>query len=209
MDIPPPHGMPHASMHAVAYFGRQFDRQIADADYALNPFERVVLPHLRGRVLDLGCGLGNLSIASAARGARVVALDACAAAVADLARRARAAGLDITAEQADLSRWRASRTYDAVACIGLLMFLDQEGALAGLSAVRDATAPGGVAAVNVLVRGTTFTAFFDGAAHHLFTREDLVAPFAGWTLLALLADVFPAPGGTIKRFLTLIARRPA
>ena len=50
---------------SVEFFGQQFDRQIAGGDYALNPFETLILPYLRGRVLDLGCGLGNLSIAAA------------------------------------------------------------------------------------------------------------------------------------------------
>jgi tellurite methyltransferase len=168
-----------------------------------------VLPHLRGRVLDLGCGLGNLSVAAARAGASVVALDACDNAVADLHRRAQALGLDITVRQADLRGWRSRETYDAVACIGLLMFFDREAALAGLQAVHDAVEPGGVAAVNVLTEGTTFLDMFDEGGHHLFARAELEAPFAGWAQIVLREDDFPAPNGTLKRFLTLIARRPA
>lgn len=193
---------------SIEFFGRQFDRQIAGGDYKLNPFEGLALPYLRGRVLDLGCGLGNLSIAAAQAGARVVALDACENAVADLNRRAQAYGLDITVVQADLRGWRPRETYDAVACIGLLMFFDRATALDGLLAVRDAVAPGGVAAVNVLTRGTTFGGFFDERGHHLFSTDELLAPFEGWTRLAFQEDEFPAPEGEVKRFLTLIVRRP-
>jgi len=193
---------------SIEFFGRQFDRQIARGDYRLNPFETLALPYLKGRVLDLGCGLGNLSIAAAEAGASVVALDACENALADLERRAEASGLDITVVQADLRGWRPRETYDAVACIGLLMFFDRPTALEGLLAVRDAVASGGAAAVNVLTRGTTFEGFFDEQGHHLFSTEDLLAPFEGWIRLALQEDEFPAPEGTVKRFLTLIARRP-
>ena len=66
---------------AVEFFGAQFERQIAAHDYQLNPFEERALPYLAGNVLDLGCGLGNLAFAAAARGAHVTAYDACELAV--------------------------------------------------------------------------------------------------------------------------------
>jgi tellurite methyltransferase len=194
---------------SIEFFDAQFHRQIEANDYHLNPFEEAVLPYLAGDVLDLGCGLGNLALAAAARGARVTALDACEDAVADLANRASAAGVDIRARAVDLRGWRPQEGFDAVACIGLLMFFAPTDATAGLLAVRDAVRPGGVAAVNVLVEGTTFLEMFDPAAYHLFTREQLAAPFAGWAVLHDREDDFPAPGGTLKRFRTLVARRAA
>lgn len=196
---------------SIAFFDAQFARQSAARDYTLNPFEVRALPRLAGsrRVLDLGCGLGNLALAVAGTGARVTALDASPHAIEDLRRRAAGSRLDVDARQADLAAWRASETYDAVACIGLLMFFARDRALAGLLAVRDAVAPGGLAVVNVLAEGTTFLDMFDPAGWHLFTREELLAPFAGWHVEALAEDDFPAPGGTLKRFLTLVARRPA
>lgn len=201
--------MSEATSRSVEFFGRQFDGQIAARDFALNPFETRALPWLRGEVLDLGCGLGNLSVAAARQGARVTAIDACENAVASLVARAREEGLPIEARSADLRGWKADATYDAVACIGLLMFFDREAAIAGLAAVRDAVGPGGVAIVNVLVEGTTYTAMFDPAGHHLFSEAELLAPFDAWERIELVAQDFPAPGDTIKRFLTLVARRPA
>lgn len=194
---------------SVEFFDRQFRRQIAGCEYELNPFEARALPHLRGEVLDLGCGLGNLSLAAAKQGARVTALDASAGAVADLGRRAREAGVDIAAEVADLRAWQPNRPWDAVACIGLLMFFAPAAARAGLAAVRAAVRPGGVAVVNVLVEGTTYLDMFDPAAHCLFARGEVAKAFRGWGLLAESEDEFAAPGATVKRFETVIARRPS
>ena len=94
--------MPTDKPRAVAFFGAQFERQIAAHDYKLNPFEERALPWLSGKVLDLGCGLGNLALAAAARGAHVTAYDACENAVEDLAERALASGLDVWVKTVDL-----------------------------------------------------------------------------------------------------------
>ena len=195
--------------HAVEYFGAQFERQIAAHDYKLNPFEERALPYLSGKVLDLGCGLGNLALAAASRGAHVTAYDACENAVEDLAERAIASGLDVWVRSVDLKGWRPDRTYDAVNCIGLLMFLAREDALAGLRAVRDAVRPGGVAVVNAMIAGSTFLAMFDPDAYYLFEPEELAAPFAGWEVLHDSIEDFPAAGDKVKRFRTLVVRRPA
>ncbi len=141
---------------SVEFFSRQFERQIAAADYQLNPFERQVLPHLRGRVLELGCGLGNFSLAAARGGHPVTAMDACEHAVADLQRRAADEVLTLQVEQCELSGWRATSTYDTVVSIGLLMFFPCAEADRLLTELQRATAAGGVLALNVLIEGTTF-----------------------------------------------------
>jgi tellurite methyltransferase len=193
---------------AVAYFGAQFERQIAAHDYKFGPFEERALPYLRGKVLDLGCGLGNLALAAAARGAQVTAYDACENAVDDLAQRAIASGLDVWVRTVDLKGWHPEETYDAVNCIGLLMCFAREDALAGLQALHDAVRPGGVAVVNAMIVGSTFMAMFDPDQHYFFKPEELAAPFAGWEYLHDSVEDFPMPWNTIKRFRTLIVRRP-
>lgn len=193
---------------SVDFFARQFERQIAAADYQLNPFETWTLPHLTGCVLDLGCGLGNLSLAAARAGCEVDAVDACAQAVDDLARRAHSMQLRLHAHCQDLAQWRAGREWDAVAAIGLLMFFDCGTARGLLREVRRAVRPGGIAAVNVLVEGTTYMAMFDPARHCLFAADELRRTFADWSLLLDRSDEFPAPAGFVKRFATVIARRP-
>ncbi len=196
--------------HAIEFFSAQFDRQIGAADYRLNVFEERALARLEGGVLDLGCGLGNLAIAAAQAGHRVTALDACNRAVEDLQRRAGEASLPVHAAWADLSDWTAPRTYDSVVSIGLLMFLDCAHARRVMDEIMRAVRPGGLCVLNVLVEGTTFMSMFDEQAHCLVPPDELLRCFAGWTVLDHRVEDFDAPvPGQIKRFATLIARRPA
>lgn len=78
-----------ATTGSVQFFDVQFRRQDAAKEFALNPFEVRALPFIQGDLLELGCGLGNLSIAAAGKGARVLALDASPAAIKSIAARAR------------------------------------------------------------------------------------------------------------------------
>jgi tellurite methyltransferase len=193
---------------ALEFFDRQFRRQAEAQDYALNPFERAVLPQLQGDVLDLGCGLGNLALAAAERGCRVTALDSSSTAIADLARRARERGVALEAHSADLRHYVPARDYDCVVSIGLLMFFACGDARRLLARMREAVRPGGLAAVNVLVEGTTYMEMFDPDAYCLFGRNELGDSFTGWEVLLSRHEDFPAPGNMLKRFHTLAARAP-
>jgi tellurite methyltransferase len=193
---------------SIDFFERQFRRQTEIGDYALNPFERAILPYLRGEVLDLGCGLGNLALAAAGAGCRVVALDASPVAIADLARRATKRRLPVEAHAADLRHYVPGCLYDCVVSVGLLMFFDCVSARALLGRLRDSVRPGGIAAVNVLVEGTTYLDMFDPAGYCLFARDELSRAFGRWEVILSQHQDFEAPGAAIKRFHTLVARRP-
>jgi tellurite methyltransferase len=194
---------------AVDFFDRQFRDQIAAGDFSLNPFEQVALSHLRGDVLDLGCGLGNLALAAARAGCRVTACDGSAATVARLAAVAAAEGLPVVARQADLAAAPVSGDYDCVVAIGLLMFFARPRATDLLAAVQNATRPGGVAVVNTLIEGSTYFAIFGDGPCTLFGHDELELAFGGWEVLHSSHEDFAAPGGTRKKFATVIARKPA
>jgi tellurite methyltransferase len=194
--------------HSIAFFDRQFSQGATPDALVLNPFEQRALPHLQGEVLDFGCGMGNLAFAAAARGCRVTALDASAAAIAHIQQRAAREAVPVQAAQADLRAYEINADYDAVVSIGLLMFFDCATARRVLAELLRHVRPGGVAAVNVLVEGTTYMAMFEPQAHCLLPADELPQRFAGWELLHHELSTFEAPGQTVKRFCTVVARKP-
>jgi len=155
---------------SIRFFDAQFERQVREADFALNPFEEAALPHLHGRVLDYGCGLGNLALAAARNGCSVVALDASRAAIEHLRGAAAAQSLAIEAQEADLRSHTIEGQFDAVVSIGLLMFMECDTALRELEKLKLHVRAGGVAIVNVLVEGTTYLEMFGASERCLFKR---------------------------------------
>lgn len=192
---------------SIDFFDRQFRRQAECGDFALNPFEQATLPHLRGRMLDFGCGLGNLALAAARNGCTVLALDASPAAITALQTRAREESLPVEAMAADLRDHPLSGTYDSVVSIGLLAFFDCATARRLLLALRERVAPGGVLALNTLIEGTTWREAFTESSNCLLGEGELRQCVAGWTVLLDETSEFPA-AGSHKRFATVIARRP-
>ena len=194
---------------SVDFFEGQFQRQVRDQEYALNPFETLALDYLAGDILDLGCGLGNLSMEAGRRGHRVVAVDASPTAVARLNEDAKREGLPVRAIQADIESWTIDESYDTIVAIGLLMFFRHETALKLLTAIQEHVKPGGRAIVNVLIEGTTYLAMFDLDNYCLFRPNELEERFDGWNILESRTQMFPAPEGTRKDFSTIIAEKPS
>lgn len=193
--------------NSVEFFEKQFQRQVRESDFALNPFEQLALSHVAGSVLDLGCGLGNLSLEAARHGCSVTAVDASPTAIERVRSAALQEQLPLEALQADLGRFTIKQHYDTIIAIGLLMFFRRERALALLRQLGQHVRPGGRAIVNVLVEGTTYLGMFEPDAYYLFGANDLEQAFAGWSLLLARHDSFPAPEGTRKEFATVIAQK--
>lgn len=196
-----------AANHSISFFDNQFQKQVSEQSFALNPFEEAALPHLTGSVLDLGCGLGNLSIAAARRGASVVAVDASPTAIARIQQMAAEEKLALRGVQADLGNYQIDGQFDSIAAIGLLMFFDRARALELLEEIRRHVKPGGCAVINVLIEGTTFLGMFQPGHYTLFGREELAQRFAGWQVLEHVYQTFPAQENTEKVFATLIAKK--
>ncbi len=107
----------------------------------------------------------------------------------------------------DLQRSEITGEFDAIACIGLLMFFDCASASRVLGNLQDRVRPGGVAIVNVLVEGTTYLEMFEPAGHCLFGRTELEARFDGWRIVDSRIDEFAAPGNRVKVFSTVAAMK--
>jgi tellurite methyltransferase len=193
--------------HSVSFFDAQFQKQLCEQSFALNPFEQAALKYLAGDVLDLGCGLGNLSMAAARNGANVVAVDASPAAIAHIQQVAAGENLALQGIQADLGNYRISGQFDSIAAIGLLMFFDRARALELLEEIQRRVKPGGCAVINVLIEGTTFLGMFQPGHYYLFGREELAQRFADWRVLEHVYQTSPAPENTEKVFATIVAQK--
>ena len=197
------------SQHSIAFFENQFQRQVSQGEFALNPFEQLALHHLKGEVLDLGCGLGNLALEAARRGCHVTALDGSSTAIARIREAALNENLPLEAHTANLTQHVIEREYDTIVCIGLLMFFRENQARSVLADMLQHVRPGGCLVLNILVEGTTFLGMFEPDHYYLFPRGGLKAALPGWEILAESHDTFPAPNETVKVFDTVIARKPA
>lgn len=197
------------SNRSIEFFDAQFQRQVRSGECQLNPFEIAALPYLSGRVLDYGCGMGNLACELARRGGSVLALDASSAAITHIQQRANTEQLPVQAMLADLRDYELDESFDSVVCIGLLHFFDCPTAFRALSRLQGRVRSGGIAVVNVLVDDTTYLDMFDQNNHCLFARNELESRFAGWQILLLEFSQFDAPEQTTKAFITLIAKKTA
>ncbi|HYM00168.1 MAG TPA: class I SAM-dependent methyltransferase [Blastocatellia bacterium] len=161
---------------------------------------------LHGHILDLGCGLGNLSIEAARRGCTVICLDASATAVDHINKTAASEGLAIRAETADLTSFRIEEDFDAIVSIGLLMFMTSSQAGELVQDIRSHVKPEGAAIVNVLTELTTYLGMFEPGHYLLFGIGELEHEFSGWRILELRHDSFDAPRNTVKVFDTIVTR---
>lgn len=192
---------------SIDFFEHQFQRQVEVADYHLNPFEKLALPFLSGRVLDLGCGLGNLTIESARRGCTVLALDTSPTAIEHILSVAVNDSLPIQAKVTDLLTYQIMENFDVINSIGLLMFMTKEEAYRILNDIKSHVVTNGYVILNVLIEGTTFLDMFEPNHYYLFGQHELQEQFKDWEIIEAKYDNFEAPGPSLKMFITLVARK--
>ncbi len=120
----------------------------------LRTWRRLASKHRNGRcrLLDLGCGTGRVSLALAAAGAQVTALDSEPELVAELRRRAAPAGVELDTVVADARSFDLGRRFDLVlAPMQLVQLMEtqaqRESLLSSISRHLD---PGGRAALALL-----------------------------------------------------------
>ncbi len=134
----------------TTWVGQLTDRVEKEAIFAL-------LPELEGRrVLDVGCGTGNISLALARRGGRVVGVDSSGPMLASAHDKAERQGLALAWIRALAGQLPfAGASFDAVVCILALDFMtDRESALEEMVRVLR---PGGFLTVAVLNRFSLWT----------------------------------------------------
>ena len=149
---------------SIQFFDQQFAEQSHTGDCKLNPFELAAIPYLKGRLVDYGCGMGNLAFAAAIR---------------HIQQRAAAQALPVHGAVADLRDYELNEDFDAVVSIGLLMFFDSPTAFRALSNLQARVREGGVAMVKVLIEGTIYLEMFDAKSHCLFSRAEMETRFSG------------------------------
>jgi len=96
-----------------------------------------------GRALDIGCGAGTYSLYMARRGYSVTAVDFMPKAVEMTRQRAKEAGADVEAVQADILSWQPDGAFDVILDVGCLHSLAQADRLRYRDQILRWLAPGG------------------------------------------------------------------
>ena len=164
---------------AVRFFYNQFQHLPAQQVPGLNPFEQRSVPYLKGRVLDYGCGMGNLSVMAVRQGHSVLAMDASPAAIGHWRQRAQVENPPLQCLLAQAQDTIFEGCYDTVLAIGLFMFMDCQLAYQQVEKMKTLTCLNGVMVCNVLIEGTSYLDMFGRADVCLRARRQNGQPHSG------------------------------
>ncbi len=189
----------------------QWDEQWSNAD----PWVTGRVASLRAegsvRVLDLGCGVGRHAVALAALGARVVGLDASTAALEEVGRRARNAGVRVELCEGNFAPLPfEDDSFDYVLSYNAVYHGDEASLRSTLSELRRVLRPGGIYQCTMLskanheygrgleVSRNTFVqpdAEDDKIHEHLYlNREEIEAAHVGLSTVEVVDREHGMPG---------------
>lgn len=127
------------------YLAREFDQ------YAMTKYKiilRWLAQHRCSRVLNVGCGSGELNVLLAQNGYAVDSIDPSAAAVALAERRRAQDGThNVSIQQADLFEFSQGATYDAILCLDVLEHIEDD--VGAVRRLKDLLAPAGILLISV------------------------------------------------------------
>jgi SAM-dependent methyltransferase len=127
--------------HAPVYMSNPFTRDtVNEVDFLIEELE---LP-AKGRILDIGCGSGRHCIELARRGYLVTGVDFSSGMLMEAQREAKKAGVLVEWIQADATKFRSKKPFDAVICLCegafALLSIEDDSATHDLSILRNINA---------------------------------------------------------------------
>jgi SAM-dependent methyltransferase len=160
-------------------YAQAYDVFYEDKDYAAEcrvleeVFEHDARRRVR-RVVDLGCGTGSHALVLAGSGLEITGVDRSPAMLAEAARKARAAGVDVSWVASDIRSFELHRSFDAAVMMFAVLGYqtDDVDVLATLESVRRHLAPGGVLAFDIW-HGPAVVAEGPSERRRTFERGDM------------------------------------
>lgn len=158
------------------------------------------------RVLELGCGDGNVACYLARLGGHVVAVDALASAISIAQRRARILGLSDRVEFRldDMDGWPiAQGSYDIIIAIQCLQYL-LDRTLLRLQEIIKAIKPGGF----FVYSGNILPHYDTDPPIRFITPDELKRELKGWTLHVFGTDERLIHPNDLRGYVWTVARKP-